>query len=599
MPEQQADAAPPQPTDDLTLLRAFEPVVRFTKGEYFFPVSVQRYVAHAALWSDPEAGEPELVAEPGTIDLTALAARGQGTQGLGESLSGIVSGTTQPRASIPVRDRPPRLAGGSRLAAVGLLARLVDALNRLSLLFRGSVPGGSAGQSFLLQRDHLAPEEPTYHGRVLRDGGWIICQYWFFYSFNNWRSAFGGVNEHEADWEQVTVYLDGSGPVGPDGLPIPRWVVFSAHDETGDDLRRRWDDPDLSLVDGRHPVVFAGAGSHSGAYLAGDYLITVPAPTLGGLVRAFRWLGRIIAPWSRSNAEEGLGIPYVDYARGDGRACGPGGDPWHAVLIDEDTGWVRDFRGLWGHDTRDRLGGERGPAGPRYERDGTVRQSWADPVGWAGLAKVAPGPAVEQELVTARIAGLDTRLAELEGQLTAGRVAVATVAAGSAPSSPEVRALAPEEGRLLALRMEQTRLHDERERLVDGLDRPVQDPGPHAHLRHRRTPLASVRGVRARVLGFWAVLSTPILLYAVGVVFWPKAGVSVTAIAVFWVAVLLSIEGLARGQFLSVLVRIVFVVLLAVALYYLIVDWRYVFGAAFFGAAVLMLVVNVRDAWKR
>ncbi|MGB8021964.1 MAG: hypothetical protein WCF04_12105, partial [Candidatus Nanopelagicales bacterium] len=462
---------PTPPADDLTLLRAFEPVVRFTRGEYFFPVSVERYVARATLWSDPEAGDPERIAEAGTLDLAALAARGATTQGLGESLSGIMTGDRPGVASIPAKDRPPRLRGGSRLAAVGLLARLIDALNRLSLLFRGSVPGGSAARSFLLQRDQLHPERPTYYGRVLRDAGWIVCQYWFFFSFNNWRSAYGGVNEHEADWEQVTVYLDGTGDPDPDGLPHPRWVVFSAHDETGDDLRRRWDDPDLTMVDGRHPVVFAGAGSHSGAYLAGDYLITIPTPTLGGLVRAFRVIGRVFAPWSSSTAEEGLGIPYVDYARGDGRVCGPGGDPWHPVLIDEDTGWVRDFRGLWGHDTRDRLGGERGPAGPRYERDGTVRQSWADPIGWAGMAKVAPNPAAEAELVAARIAEVDQQLATIETELQQGRRGVATAAAGQAPSSPEVRALALEETRLLGLQMEHTRLRDERARMAATLGR--------------------------------------------------------------------------------------------------------------------------------
>ncbi|MBK7623007.1 MAG: hypothetical protein IPJ14_10190 [Kineosporiaceae bacterium] len=87
-------------------------------------------------------------------------------------------------------------------------------------------------------------------------------------------------------------------------------------------------------------------------------------------------------------------------------SSGPAGDAWHPVVINESTGWVRDYRGLWGHDTRDRLGGERGPAGPRYERDGTVRQSWADPVGWAGLAKVAPNADVEAALIGARLAEL-------------------------------------------------------------------------------------------------------------------------------------------------------------------------------------------------
>ena len=597
MPERDGQA--PGAVDDLTLLRAFEPVVRFTQGEFFFPVSVQRYVERAALWSDPQAGEAQLVAAPGSLDLDALAARGALTQGLGESLSGIMGERPSRGATIPARDRPPRLRGGSRLAAVGLLARLIDALNRVSLLFRGSVPGGSAARSFLLQRDHLAPEEPTYYGRVVRDGGWIVCQYWFFYSFNNWRSAFGGVNEHESDWEQVTIYLDGTGPVGVDGLPEPRWVVFSAHDETGDDLRRRWDDPDLSLVDARHPVVFAGAGSHSGAYLAGDYLITIPTPTLGGLVLVFRWLGRIIAPWSRSVDEAGLGIPYVDYARGDGRVCGPGGDPWHPVVIDEDTGWVRDYRGLWGHDTRDRLGGERGPAGPRYERDGTVRQSWADPIGWAGMAKVAPNPQFEAELVAARAEEVAARLTALDAEIEAARRDLERAAAGLSPASPEVRTLASEEERVLGLRMEHTRLRDELARMRATVDQPTPPVDPHTHLRHRRTPLTPMTGLRSRILAGWAVVSTPVVLYAIGAIILPTVGTSWTAVAAFWLFMLLAIEGLVRGQFWSVMARVAFVVLLAIGVYYLIIDWRIVLGWGFVAAAALLLVANLRDALRR
>ena len=585
---------------DLRLLRAFEPVVRFTRGEYFVPVAVQRYVEQATLWRDPQDIESVRVAQAGSLDLAALAARGGSTQGLRESLSGIVTGEAEsPAVIIPIKDRPQRLTGGSRLAAVGLLARLVDALNRVSLVFRGSVPGGSAARSYLLQRDHLAPEQPTYHARVVRDGYWIVCQYWFFYSFNNWRSAFGGVNEHEADWEQVTIYLDGTGEQDPDALPTPRWVVFSAHDETGDDLRRRWDDPDLSVVSGRHPVVFAGAGSHSGAYLPGDYLITIPAPTLGGVIRLFRWIGQVVTPWSHSLDEAGLGIPYVDYARGDGRVCGPGGDPWNAVLIDEDTGWVRDFRGLWGHDTRDRLGGERGPAGPRYERDGTVRKSWADPVAWAGLAKVAPNPAVEAALVRARIGELDDQLADLDTQRATGRHTLATAAAGLAPSSPEVRSLATEEARLLGLGMEATKLRDERVRMIQALNNPPVEADPHAHLRHRRTPLQPVNGVRARALSGWAVISSPVLLYAVGVVCMPSVTVNSSATAGFWIVLLLCIEGLLRAKLVSVLARMAAAAVLLVGLYYLVTDWRIVLAWLFYAAAALLLVVNLRDAWRR
>jgi hypothetical protein len=83
---------------------------------------------------------------------------------------------------------------------------------------------------------------------------------------NDWRSTFGGVNDHEGDWEQVTLFLTESDAAEK---PELAWVAFSAHDEVGDDLRRRVDDPDVHLIDGTHPVVNAGAGSHSGAYLPG------------------------------------------------------------------------------------------------------------------------------------------------------------------------------------------------------------------------------------------------------------------------------------------------------------------------------------------
>ena len=63
----------------------------------------------------------------------------------------------------------------------------------------------------------------------------------------------------------------------------PVWVAFSSHDEVGAEVRRRSDDPDLTWVDGTHPVVHAGAGSHSGAYLAGEYLVRVQPPALARL----------------------------------------------------------------------------------------------------------------------------------------------------------------------------------------------------------------------------------------------------------------------------------------------------------------------------
>jgi hypothetical protein len=585
-------------SDDERLLRAFEPVVRLNEGEYFAPVSVEGYVRRAALWHE-QGGESAVVAAADSFDLSSLPELCGSTAGVGQALSGIrLSAQDDGTARIPVRERPPRIRGGSRLAAVGLIGRLVDSLNRLSLVFRGSVPGGSAARSYLLQQAELDPGRPTYHGRVVRDGPWLVCQYWYFYAFNNWRSGFGGVNEHEGDWEQVTVYLDGTGdwPAGP--LPTPRWVVFSAHDEVGDDLRRRWDDPDLTVVDGRHPVVFAGAGSHSGAYLAGDYLITVDPPRLGGLVAVLRWFVRVLTPWS-SQRHSGIGIPYVDYARGDGRVIGAGGEPWDAVVIDDATPWVRGYRGLWGLDTGDRLGGERGPAGPRYERDGTVRPSWADPVGWAGLAKVAPNPAVESELIEARVAQIDVRLAQLDDTISARRHDLGLAAAGLVPVAPEVRALAPLEREVTAMMLERASLTDERLRLTGPAAVPLDHDDPHAHLSHRALPLDPATGLRNRLLSWWAVLSTPLLLYAVGAVLHPAVGITATATAVAWIVLLLGIEALVRRRFLAYLWRLALVTLVVAAIGSFWQEWRLLLGWGFMAAGVVVLVLSMREALRR
>jgi hypothetical protein len=582
------------------LLRAFEPVVRLTQGEFFVPVGVEEYVRRASLWQQGASGDVVRVAEPGELDLNDLAWRGRQLDGPGFSLSGIsVPHSRRSRFRSWFRTQRPKFKAGHRLAEVGLTGRAIDTLSRMSLLFRGAVPGGSAVASLALQKEFLDPARPTYHAHVMRDGGWIVCQYWFFYSFNNWRSGFSGVNEHESDWEQVTVYLDGTGVVDDEGLPYPRWVVFSAHDETGDDLRRRWDDPDLSLVDGRHPVVFAGAGSHSGAYLAGDYLITVAPPTLGGFLPVIRRMAKVLTPWARAAQGSGLGIPYIDYARGDGLAIGPGQHAeWTPVVIDDDTPWVRDYRGLWGHDTRDRLGGERGPAGPRYERNATVRPSWGDPVGWAGLGKVAPNPEAEVELVVQRIEDIDAELDLLDVQAAVGRNSIATKAAGLSPGSPEVRALEGEERRLTDDRMKAVRLRDEHQRMVRAQRDGVAASDPHVHLSHRRTPIATASRGRARFLSAWAVVSTPIILLLIASLLVPVE--QSRPLAALWMLVwVLAVEAFARGYFLAFIWR----ALILIVSFNLLVDffgnWQWVTAIVCTVLAVVVLIVNIRDARRR
>ena len=405
--------------------------------------------------------------------------------------------------------------------------------------------------------------------------------------YNDWRSRVFGVNDHEADWEQVSVYLAGN-----DEQLQPVWLVSSAHDEVGDDLRRRWDDPDLT-IEGEHPVIHAGLGSHSGAYLAGEYLTTHDVPAFSGLLKVSRRISRVFLPWTRDHDHVGLSIPYIDYARGDGVAIGPGQvRSWEPVIIGETTPWVVHYRGLWGNDTQDPLGGERGPAGPRYERSSQIRVSWGDPVGWAGLRKVAPDARAGADALHARLAELDDEVHELgeriESLQTRSRAAVSSgelVGAGA-------------EVELVTLAAARVALRDEQLLLTRRLGQPAPLTGPHDHLRHRRLPLPAERKGRRRVLAVWSAVSTSVVLAVlIAVVLDPSWNAG--SLGIEAVIVLFAIEAMARKQLVRFAVLVAtFLVFGSVALVVtaeLINDWRLVVAVVLGFAAAALLFLNVRE----
>ena len=165
-------------------------------------------------------------------------------------------------------------AGRGRLARVGYISRLADALFSLTLLARGRVPGGDVEGGRVLYGRLMEEEERfRYHGHVVRQDGWIVLQYWLFYAFNDWRSNFFGANDHEADWEKVFVYLSES----ESGDIRPEWVAYAAHEETGDDLRRRWDDPELEKI-GEHPVATSALARTPAVTPRGEYLTELEFP---------------------------------------------------------------------------------------------------------------------------------------------------------------------------------------------------------------------------------------------------------------------------------------------------------------------------------
>ncbi len=596
---------------DVALLRQYAPVMAYTAGERFFPLPVEPYVAACGLWAVGDERRLVEIVPAGELDTERLRAESAARRGQQLSLRLVRRSSGKETMRDRWNQHPLRPRGVGRLAAVGLLTRLVDVLVRISLLLRGRVPGGVAAGVARLQRERFDHTPRTCYGRVVRIHGYVVLQYWTLYAMNDWRSTFAGVNDHEADWELVAVYLADNG----DRPPQPMWVAASAHDETGDDLRRRWDDPELRR-DGNHPVVFSAAGSHSGAFLPGDYLVSVDPEILRPLVRWVRRAGTWLPGGGRRTRQwRGLRVPYIDYARGDGQRVGPGSEhPWDVRVIDDTTAWARSFRGLWGLDTRDRFGGERAPAGPRYERDGTIRQSWGDPLGWCGLQKVAPDDTGIRAHLAARLADLNQEIDTLNTEINTRGSALRRLWAEAASLRQHAHAARLAEARtakvaaleqeLRALERRRAKLTTERDAHRTTLETPGLVGPPGAHLNQPRLPYEGshqLEGRRGRFLRIWAALSTPLLVAALAVLLLRPVG----SLLIAFMAVLgfTAVEATARrrlGAFLLGLALLVLILALTVAVIAaFILDWRITLATLLGAAALLLLGVNLRELLRR
>lgn len=585
------------PAADRALLQRFEPVIRYTRGERFFPLDVDRYVRACSLWVQ-RPGEPaQCVIPEGQLTLDKLAEPRAAEFGAVYYLKFIEPLNIAELAAYAVqtglaKKNPADVftAGSGRLARVGYGSRFVDALFSITLLARGRVPGDTAAAAGQLFEKLLPAGEPhRYYGRVVRQNGWVALQYWFFYPFNNWRSGFFGVNDHEADWEMIYVYLseDDAGQVQPE------WVAYASHDFAGDDLRRRWDDPEVEKI-GEHPVIYAGAGSHASYYSRGEYLAELELPFLAPLVRlvdGVQALGRRLIRETRgdpaADTHEGFNvfrIPFVDYARGDGRVIGLGGDrAWGPpILLDDTQPWAFRYRGLWGLYARDPIAGENAPAGPVYNRDGQMRSSWYNPLGWAGLDKVPPPDQALAQIDTqaaalaARRAQLEATIAEHSRALTGLGVEAAAMvgrphlakahAAHQARLAEHSRTLSQARAELAgsAALAEALQLH--------AAEVQAGERGPlRAHLRraHRPAPDSALR--LNRVAEFWAAISIGLMIIGfVGLVLFARQYLIFGLIALL--AVIIFVEAGFRRQ-LARLVDSLTIALAVVAALVLVAQW--------------------------
>lgn len=529
------------PLNDLELLRRFEPIIRFTHGELFFPCPVSEYVESCELHLGRADGDgSRLLAPRGAVDLKVLGGLRPPSQDHQHFLR-FVERPLEGRelARWLYRDDRPVFSARGRLARVGLAIRALDSMFELVSLLRGRVPGGTvAAAERSYQRIRQRNPDYPYYGRVVRRSGYIVLQYFLFYPMNDWRTTFHGVNDHEADWEQVFVFLEDC-----EGEPRPLWVAGSVHEFPGQDLRRRWDDPVL-LRQGEHPVVYAAAGSHANYLQPGEYLARYEVGIFKPISRAFDRVRRLWNEILRQGDPTDIGnriagllrFPYVDYARGDGLSVGPGQEvEWSPKLIESDAAWAENFQGLWGLSTTDPFEGESAPAGPKFNRDGSIRQTWADPLGWTGLHKVAT-PGESKELLETRLGEVlhdlrtnDLEIEELERALP--QIGLEVEALGRSEVFHSIlddrsRALAETERALDALIARRSELIQTAEAIQLHIRR--TEAGDYgdltAHIRQFHVPLSREEIQESRLVETWAAVSVGGLLLGFGVIllFFPQ-----------------------------------------------------------------------------
>jgi hypothetical protein len=156
--------------------------------------------------------------------------------------------------------------------------------------FEPDPPLDSEGKYATLERQlRRTGAHPTLYTHVTRyeDTGEYAVQYWFLYLFNF------RLNEHESDWEQITVRLDADrNPIG---------VLYSAHEGAN---TREWSQIER---EGDHPVVYPALGAHANYFRAGRHPVSVGCRrVVGSISQCLR--GRRL---------------LVDVADGSGRELGP------------------------------------------------------------------------------------------------------------------------------------------------------------------------------------------------------------------------------------------------------------------------------------
>ncbi len=188
------------------------------------------------------------------------------------------------------------------------------------------------------------PKPPTIYSSVKWDqANQIAIHYWFHYSFSNWAEE-GGHNDHEGDWENITVFL--RRPSASEAF-APIAVGYSQHLK-GEVVT--WANAVGTMPGAVNPHVFVARGAHASYPFPGSHSILTPSGYKDDVHRGgIRW------------ATDDYDLSVLEYQRF-------ASNEYAMVENNVDQGFTQRadwvfYPGLWGE--KNGLG-TSGPRGPMY-----------------------------------------------------------------------------------------------------------------------------------------------------------------------------------------------------------------------------------------
>lgn len=342
---------------DSSLIRPGEPDAGAPHGDYH-PCSVDFFLARAALRPRPRRWEFRKVLRP-------LRAR---------------FGSPAPDGT-PAGWRPEPRTGSEEIRR-----RVLEMDSEETTdweLDVADIPSQNARAAWKLYHRLLRePDDPhgyaaVAYGRVVpASDGRTALQYWYLYAYNDF------ANNHEGDWEMVTVAVDENGE--------PTDIALSNHHGG---LRRSWASGDVRKI-GDRPVVRVARGSHAGffRYVPGGVPATniIPQYRLPGPLRPLSFLLRAASRVRRTLIRLREHLPADRTLDGEEiRSEEDGGELLEPTLQiisgsaepggPTDCWWLK-YRGSWGS-THSRLLGTVGPGSP-WASQSRLDIRWSSPIEW-------------------------------------------------------------------------------------------------------------------------------------------------------------------------------------------------------------------------